>query len=323
MSFTRVPMPPVRPARAVMVALGHDVASLETAARSSADMVMIEWEDGVPLQDKVSARRSTIDALAALDWVDKWVAVRVNALDSSETYRDLMELLESPATGRLNSILIPKPGVAADVYAVDVLVTQIERFARRPNRIVFELMIESAQGVCNLDQLATSSPRVEALHFGSVDFAASMRMHAGWGTPSPDYRVHGTWGDPWHATMVRIVTVARAYGLRALDGVHLPDPTDMDAEPDLLSEAARRAWVLGFDGKWAVTPDQVDRITEVFTPTPDDVARAASIVAAADEAGDAEPTLNGRALDPATIRSAQEVSELAARLGVDARRDRE
>ena len=292
----------------------HDVASLETAAVSNADIAMIEWEDAVPLDQKVAARRTTIEALAELDWADKTVAVRVNALDSIHLYRDLIELLESPATHRLDTLLIPKPGVAADVYAVDMFVTQIERAMRRPRPVTFELMIESAQALANLAALSVASPRVEALHLGSVDFASSVGMRVGWGTLASQYQLHGTWGDPWHATMVQIATIAKANGLRAIDGVHISDPSNLDADPEGLIEAAKRAHVLGFDGKWAATPTQCDLITDVFTPTTATIERAAAIVHAADQASDSEPNLNGRALDPATIRDARDTVDLARRL---------
>lgn len=304
----------LRPSRAVLPAFGHLHSSIESVAASTADIALIEWEDAVPIDQKAAARRTTIEALAELDWAEKTVAVRVNALDSTHLYRDLIELLESPATHRLDTIVIPKPGVAADVYAIDMFVTQIERAMRRPKPVTFELMIESAQAVANLPALATASPRVEALHFGSVDFGSSMGMRIGWGTLTPRYQLQGTWGDPWHATMVHIATVAKANGLRAIDGVHVIDPNDLDLDPQGLLESAQRAHVLGYDGKWAMTPAQCNIITEVFTPTPQTIERAAAIVNAADQSGNSEPTLNGRALDPATIRDARDTIELAQRL---------
>ena len=316
MSFTAVRTVPPRPSRVLLFALGHDPESIEAAAGAAADCVMIEWEDAVPFDQKGHARAVTIDALEKLDWGDKNVAVRVNALDSSATYRDLVELLESPSTGRLDTIVIPKPGVAADVYAVDVFVTQIEQAVGRAKRVAFELMVESAQAFAHLDELARSSPRVEALHFGSVDFSSSMKMRVGLGTAADDYRVKGVPGDAWHGAMVQLVAAARANGLRVLDGVHISDVADPDAEQELLAEAAKRAYVLGFDGKWAVTPAQARIISEVFTPSRAQLERARAIAAAADAAGDRVPVLDGRALDPATVRDARSLVAVGTRLGL-------
>ncbi|RPI41744.1 MAG: CoA ester lyase, partial [Betaproteobacteria bacterium] len=220
--------------------------------------------------------------------------------------------------------VIPKVGVPADVYALDMLVTQIEDAAGRAKRLGFEVLIETALGLANVEAIAQSSRRLEAMSFGSGDFAVSTRARTtAIGGLHPDYGVlsdrndagerafHQT--DPWHAAQVRMLVACRAYGLRPIDGVY---GDFKDAEGFL--SAAKRAAALGFDGKWAIHPSQIAPINEVFSPGVEEVERARRIVTAMEEAareGRGAVQLDGRLIDVANVRMAENLLRKAAAIG--------
>jgi malyl-CoA/(S)-citramalyl-CoA lyase len=224
--------------------------------------------------------------------------------------------------------MIPKVGTAADVYAVDVLVTQIEQAKSRKKRLGFELIIETALGMANINEIAAASKRNESLHFGVADYAASTRARTtAIGGPNVDYVVLTDpdagggrlthWGDMWHYAIARIVVAARANGLRPIDG---PFGDFSDAEG--FKAQARRAAVLGCDGKWAIHPSQIVLANEIFTPPAKDVDRARRILAAmaeAESAGRGAVSLDGRLIDLASIRQAQNLVATADRIAAGAR----
>jgi malyl-CoA/(S)-citramalyl-CoA lyase len=248
-----------------------------------------------------------------VDWGNKALAVRINGLDTHFMYRDVVDVLEQ-AGDRLDLIMIPKVGTAADVYAVDMLVTQIEAAKGRKKRIGFELIIETALGMQNINEIAAASPRNESLHFGVADYAASTRARTtSIGGANPDYAVltdasdsgarDTHWGDMWHYAISRMVVAARANGLRAVDG---PFGNFSDAEG--YKSAARRAAVLGCEGKWAIHPSQIALGNEVFSPSQKDVEQARRIIAAMKQAeaeGKGAVSLDGRLIDYASIRQAE------------------
>jgi malyl-CoA/(S)-citramalyl-CoA lyase len=211
-------------------------------------------------------------------------------------------------------ILIPKVGVPQDVYAVDVLVTQIEAAKRRDKRIGFEVLIETALGMANVEAIAQSSRRLEAMSFGVADYAASTRarttviggVHRDSGVLT-DRDEQGNrqyfWTDPWHAAQTRMMVACRAYGLRPIDG-----PFGDFGDPDGYVAAANRAAVLGYEGKWAIHPSQIEPANRVFTPSPAEVAKARRIMEAMAQAareGKGAVSLDGRLIDIASIRMAE------------------
>lgn len=292
------------------------------AAASAADVVLIDLEDSVPPDDKPRARANAVAALRDIDWGGKGVSVRVNGLDTPYCYRDVIDLIEQGGE-RLDMIMIPKVGTAADVYAVDVLVSQVEAAVGRRRRLGFELLIETALGLGNLESIAAASRRTESLSLGVADLAASLQARSpGIGIPSPGYAVltepgadgrrQRHWGDMWHYALARLVTAARANGLRPLDG---PFGGITDAEGFLAQ--AERAAALGCEGKWAIHPSQVEPANRVFSPTADEVDRARRVLAAmaeAQAAGRAAVTLDGRMIDIASIRQAEAVVAKADRI---------
>ena len=307
MSHTRYDPAHPRVQRSELAVPGSQPALFAKALASEADYVFLDLEDAVAPADKEAARRHVVAGLLEHDWRgrDKTVCVRINGIDTPYMYRDLIEVVES-AGPRLDIVLVPKVGVPADVYLVDALLTQIEAARGLAHRIGIEVLIESALGLANVDAIAQASPRLEALHFGVADLAASLRARTvNIGGTNPDYP-----GDQWHAALVRVATACRAYGLRPIDG---PYGDFQDAAG--YRAAARRAAALGYEGKWAIHPSQIALANEVFTPPPAEVERARRILTALDEAaraGRGAAQLDGRMIDAASARLAQNVVAIAA-----------
>ena len=324
MSFSNIDQAPARLNRSQLFVLANRPETFETAATSEADVIMFEIEDAIPPDEKPQARNNIIEALNDIDWGKKSISMRINGLDTPYMYRDLVDILEAP-TERLDLILIPKAGTAADIYAVDMLVTQIEQAAGRKKPIAFQIMIETAQGMANIDEIAAASPRNDSLHLGENDYAASIRARMKVvGGPNPDYHVltdpdeNGTrqrhWGDMWHYAISRLVVAARAQGLRPVDGPFL-DPSD----PDGYTAAAMRAAVLGCEGKWGNAAETMRLANAVFSPSPEEIARARRVLEVADEAvraGGGVAVLDNKPILMPQIRQAQLLVEQADMIGL-------
>lgn len=323
MSFTIVEQCQPRLNRSELAVPGSSPQMFEKAAKSAVDVIFLDLEDAVAPDQKDSARKNIIQGLNDLDWGSKIVSVRINGLDTQYMYRDVVDVLEQ-AGDRIDLIMIPKVGTAADVYAVDMLVTQVEAAKGRKKRIGFELIIETALGMANIHEIAKASKRNESLHFGVADYAASTRARTtGIGGPNPDYAVltdkteDGSprdlhWGDMWHYAIARMVVAARANGLRPIDG-----PFGDFADDDGYRAQARRSAVLGCEGKWAIHPKQVGLANEIFTPPAKEVDRARRILAAMEQAskeGKGAVSLDGRLIDIASIRQAEALVTTADRI---------
>ena len=302
MSFKQYPPRKTRLQRSELAVPGSNPAMFEKALASNADFIFLDCEDAVAPADKVTARKNIIEALNTLDWrgAGKTMSVRINGLDTHYMYRDVVDICEQ-AGANLDTILIPKVGTPGDVYMVDCMVTQIEEAMGLENRIGLEALIETALGMANVEEIAQSSERLEALHFGVADFAASCRARTVIiGGLNPDYP-----GDQWHASLQRMLIACRSYGLRAIDG-----PFGDFNDPDAFRDAARRAAALGFEGKWAIHPSQIDLANEVMSPPEAEVDRARRILVALDEAaaaGKGAAQLDGRMIDAASARMAENI----------------
>jgi malyl-CoA/(S)-citramalyl-CoA lyase len=322
MSFTIVEQAPPRLNRSELAVPGSSPQMFEKAAKSAVDVIFLDLEDAVAPDKKAEARKNIIQALNDIDWGTKTISVRINGLDTHYMYRDVVDVVEQTGD-RLDLIMIPKVGTAADVYAVDMLVTQVETAKSRKKRIGFELIIETALGMANIHEIAKASKRNESLHFGVADYAASTRARTtGIGGPNPDYAVltdkaeDGTrevhWGDMWHYAIARMVVAARANGLRPIDG-----PFGDFGDDDGYRAQARRSAVLGCEGKWAIHPKQVALANEVFTPPAKEIDRARRILQAMEDAkreGRGAVSLDGRLIDIASIRQAEALVATADRI---------
>ncbi len=323
MSFTVYEQAPARLNRSEQAVPGSNARFIEKAAQGTADVVFLDLEDAVAPDEKEKARKNIIAALNDLDWSGKTISMRINGLDTHYMYRDLVEVLEA-APGKLDLIMIPKVGTAADVYAVDCLITQIEAATKAPRRIGLEAIIETALGMANIDEIAGASPRMESLHFGVADYAASTKAATtNIGGPNPNYGVLTDatedggrdyhWGDMWHYAIARMVVAARARGLRPVDG---PFGDIKDAEG--YKAQANRARVLGCEGKWAIHPSQTDLANDLFTPSAAEITKAKAILQAMDEAkkaGRGAVTLDGRLIDIASIKQAEVMVHKAEQIG--------
>lgn len=307
MSFRLQPQPPARLNRCQLFGPGSRTALFEKMAKSDADVINIDLEDSVAPDDKDNARKQTIQAIGDVDWGNKTLSVRINGLDTPFWYRDVVDLLEQ-SSERLDLIMIPKVGNASDIYAVDALVTAIESAKSRKKRIGFEVIIESAAGICHVEAIASASPRMQAVSLGAADFAASMGMATtGIGGTQENYYMHregqNYWSDPWHWAQAKIVAACRSHGVLPVDG-----PFGDFSDKEGFMAQARRSATLGMVGKWAIHPSQIALANEVFSPSESAVTEAREILAAMEEAkssGAGATVYKGRLVDIASIKQAE------------------
>ncbi len=317
MSFRLQPPAPARPNRCQLFGPGSNTKLFEKMAASAADVINLDLEDSVAPDDKPQARGNIIQAIGDVDWGKKTLAVRINGLDTPYWYRDVVDIMEQ-ASERLDQIMIPKVGCAEDVYAVDALVTAIEAAKGRKKRISFEVIIESAAGIAHAEDIAASSPRMEAMSLGAADFAASMGMQTtGIGGTQENYYMiregQQHWSDPWHWAQAKIVAACRTHGVLPVDGPF----GDFSDDEGYIAQAKRSA-TLGMVGKWAIHPKQIALANQVFTPSEEAVAEAREILAAMEAAkasGAGATVYKGRLVDIASIKQAEVIvaqSELIA-----------
>ena len=313
MSFQIQPTPIARLNRCQLFGPGSRPEIFEKMAKSAADVVNLDLEDSVAPADKEKARLNIIQAINEIDWKNKTVSVRINSLDTSFWYRDVIDLLEN-CSDRLDNLTIPKAGCAADVYAVDALVSAVEKAALRSKKVGFEILIESAAGIANVNDIASASGRIVSMALGAADFAASMGMvTTGIGGTQEGYYMHHDgqkyWSNPWHWAQASLVAACRSNGLLPVDGPY----GDFNDREGFFAEA-QRASTLGMVGKWAIHPNQVALANEVFTPSPDAIEEAREIIKAMSKAGEnggGVTVFKGRMVDIASIKQAEVLVKLA------------
>jgi citrate lyase subunit beta / citryl-CoA lyase len=262
------------PRRSCLSVPGSNEKMLGKAPNLGADMVFLDLEDAVAPLEKEPARDKVVKAINDLDWGDAVLCVRVNAWDTEWTYRDVVDVVEN-ASERLDELMLPKVQSAAEVQALDMLLTQIEMVTGRQSRVGIEAQIETARGLINVEEICAASDRLETIIFGPADFAASTEMPVlTGGVQVDDYP-----GDHFHYVFARILMAGRANGLQVIDGPYLKI-----RELDALRDYSMRTRILGYDGKWALHPDQVRVINEVYTPTQEQFDRAWDILDAYERA---------------------------------------
>jgi citrate lyase subunit beta/citryl-CoA lyase len=272
----------------------------EKAARSGADLAFLDLEDACAPVAKEGARATAVAALTGLDWGDTVRAVRINGLDTPWCHNDVIDVVTG-AREALDVLIVPKARSARDVWWVDVLLTQLEAKLGLDRPIALEVLVEESEGLANAVEIARSSPRLEAIIFGAGDLSASQRARVdGNFDPAGDYP-----GDFWHFARFQVVTAARIAGIDAIDA---PYPAYQD--PDGYRRSAVQASLLGFDGKWAIHPDQIPIAHEVFSPTPEEVADAEAAIEAyrkAEAGGVGAIGRDGRLVDAAHMRLAANI----------------
>ncbi|WP_272008403.1 HpcH/HpaI aldolase/citrate lyase family protein [Roseovarius sp. ZX-A-9] len=306
MSYTLHPLKKQRLQRSELAVPGSNPSMIEKAAESDVDYIFLDLEDAVAPPEKVQARKNIIEALNDIDWKakGKTMSIRINGLDTHYMYRDVVDIVEQ-AGQHLDTILVPKVGVPADLYTVETMVSQIEEAMGFTHQIGIEALIETALGMANVEAIAAAPGRLEAMHFGVADYAASNRARTVViGGLNPDYP-----GDQWHFALSRMTVACRAYGLRAIDG-----PFGDFSDPDGYILSAKRAAALGIEGKWAIHPSQIAMANDVFSPPEAEVTRARRVIKElrkAEAAGKGAASLDGKMIDAASERMANNVLTVA------------
>ena len=284
------------------------------AAASDADSIFLDLEDAVAPDKKEDARGLAVTALNTIDWGEKLMVVRVNEVPSSWCYKDVIEVAEQ--CPRIDNFLIPKVSDASDVSFIEHLLDAIEMSVGRKTKIGLDILIETPIGLQNISSIAAASERVRSISFGVGDYSVDMKVpQTDYGTPDPDYAVlthsngstqrQSHWNNQWHYAMARICNACRAHGIRPIDG-----PFTAINDPDGYTASARRARAMGFEGKWAIHPSQIDCANSVFSPSSAEVDWAMKINAAMTDAiadGKGAIQVDGHLIDLAHVRQAESV----------------
>ena len=298
----------MRVSRSVLAVPASSTKMVEKGLSSGADLLFLDLEDAVAPGQKAEARRNVIQAVADLDWRGRPSMFRMNALDTPWFYRDVIEVVEG-AGENLDLILVPKVERPEDLSTLDTLLRSVEAASSlEPGGIKLEAQIETALGLVNIDAIACATDRLEALHFGPGDYAASVRM------PQTSIGTADEWDDLYpghrfHYVMHRIVVAARAAGLRAVDG-----PVADFRDEEGLRKSCLLARSIGFDGKWCIHPGQIKAVNELFSPTEEEVEWARKVVASYEQAearGSGSISIDGKMVDAASIKMARNTLSLA------------
>lgn len=284
------------------------------AEKTPADQVMLDLEDSVAPAAKAGARATVVNALRARDYAGKVRSVRINGCDTPWCFDDVIAVVEG-AGDRIDTLVVPKVDGVEHVHFVDMLLSQVEKRERLDHRIGLELQIESARGMEHAGAIAAASARAKTLIFGPADFSATMHApELGVGGLKPEYP-----GDYWHYFLARVAVAARASGLEPIDG-----PYAAIKDLDGLRTSARRAAMLGYAGKWALHPSQVDVLNQAFTPSQEEFERASAILEAYGHATEVEESgavmFDGEMIDEASRRLAQHMVERGRAAGMTADR---
>jgi citrate lyase beta subunit len=281
------------------------------ASQRQVHVVMLDLEDSVPVDAKGPARKMVIDSIRSLAWQDITVTFRINGLDTPFGYKDLLDVVEG-AGPQIDAVVVPKVNHPGDIHFVCRMLDGIEMGKGFSKRIGIEAIIESAEGLENVSKIARASDRLKTLVFGIVDYSASInaRLVSISGHGENEDEVYP--GHRWNFEMSRIVMAAKAHGLLAIDA-----PYGNFKDPEGLRQSAALACALGYDGKWAIHPDQIDIINQVFSPSIEDIVRARKVLAAHKEAEDkglGAVAVEGRMVDRATVRLAKQLYAQAKHL---------
>lgn len=298
----------MKPRRSNLSVPGHLKKMHGKASESTADVIMLDLEDSVPVEEKVNARNQVIDSLLNLNWEKKTVTVRINALDTPFAYKDLLDIAEN-AGHVIDAIVLPKVNHPGDIFFADRLLNGIEMGKDASLLIGLEASIETAEGLLGATEIIRASQRVKTLVFGIADYSASIgaRLVSISGHGEKEEELYP--GHRWHFAISNMVMHAKANGCLAIDA-----PYGNFKDADGLRRSAVMACALGCDGKWAIHPSQIEIINEVFTPSQEEIALATKVIEANAQAkteGRGAIAVEGRMVDQATVRLATKLWEQA------------
>lgn len=301
----------MKPRRSILSVPGHIEKMHVKALPGPADVVMLDLEDSVPLDAKEAARDQVIRTLLAQTLGDRTIAFRMNGIDSPMGYRDLLEVVTA-AGDRIDTVVVPKVNHPGDIHFVDRLLNGIEQHKGFTIPIGIEASIETAEGMQRVSEIARASRRIRTLVFGIADYSGSVgaRLVSISGHGENEEEIYP--GHRWNFALSRIVMAAKANGALAIDA-----PYGNFRDPEGLKRSAGMACALGCDGKWAIHPDQIEGINQVFSPAAEDIERAKKILdadAAARTEGKGAVAVDGRMVDQATVHLAQKLLEQAKHL---------
>ncbi len=303
----------MKPRRSNLSVPGHVAKMHGKAAKSNADVIMLDLEDSVPVDAKEQAREQVIESLTTHNWDNGLVTVRINSLDTPFAYRDLLEVAEN-CSEIIDAIVIPKVNSPSDIHFANHLLNGIEMSKKCKKTIGIEASIETAEGLLCASEIAAASNRISSLVFGIADYSASIgaRLVSISGHGEKEDELYP--GHRWHFPLSKMVMSAKANNALAIDA-----PYGNFKDLDGLRKSAVMACALGCDGKWAIHPGQIDVINEVFTPAAKDIALAKKVLDANDEAqavGKGAIAVEGRMVDQATVRLAKQLWEQAKHLNL-------
>ncbi len=287
--------------RSTLSVPGHLEKMHKKAFESAIDVVMLDMEDSVPLEAKRAAREQVISTLKNVQNWNRGISVRINSTDTPYCFRDAIEVAQAVGE-KIDSFVLPKVDSAGDVHFLSRLLDGVEAEIGAEFSIAIDASIESALGVENIVEIA-SAPRVRAIIFGIADYSASIgaRLSSISGHGENELEIYP--GHRWHFVMSKIVQTAKAHNLLAIDS---PYGNFQDLQG--LAKGAKMAAALGFDGKWAIHPNQIETINEVFSPTSEEIDRANRILDAVKaNPGRGAVAVDGRMIDKATVRLAQKL----------------
>jgi malyl-CoA/(S)-citramalyl-CoA lyase len=281
----------------------------------SVDVVLGNLEDAIPLDAKEAARRGFIEMVQATDFGTTGVWTRVNALNSPWILDDLTEIVATVGN-KLDVIMLPKVEGAWDIHYLDQLLAQLEARHSVAKPILIHAILETAEGVKNVDDIAAASPRMHGMSLGPADLAASRAMKTTRvGGGHPEYKVVADAAgdapravyqqDLWHYTLAKMVDACAANGLKAFYG-----PFGDFSDQIACETQFRNAFLMGCAGAWTLHPTQIDIAKRVFSPDPAEVAFAAKILAAMPN-GTGAVMIDGKMQDDATWKQAKVIVDLA------------
>ncbi len=299
--------------RSILSVPGHIQKMHHKAANSNTDSLILDLEDSVPLNDKELARKTIVDSLKIIDFGNKFIHLRINSIENHFSYKDLLEII--PEVGdKIDSILLPKVDTEKDVYFVQTLLEQLKEEYKIDKTINISISIESAAGLENISAIVKTSNLIDSIHFGIADYSSSIgaKIISISGHGENEENIYP--GHRWAYVHSKIVNTAKAYNLLAFDA-----PFGNFKDPEGLKKSAQIALALGFDGKWAIHPEQIEIINNIFTPQEEEITRAKMVIEALEEAkrnGKGAVSIDGRMVDHATIRLAKVTLEKAKIIGM-------